>query len=76
MTHTLMVWWNTYDIVFHAPKFDEAGERLKAGTITVIFNGVLVQDHFEIKGSTEYIGYPKNKAHGDGPIILSLYLIN
>ena len=62
--------WNTYDIVFHAPEFDEDGKRIKAGTITVLFNGVLVQDHFELEGSTEYIGYPKNNAHGDGPIIL------
>ncbi|GAL66123.1 putative multi-domain protein [Jejuia pallidilutea] len=33
-------------------------------------NGVLIQDHFEIKGTTEYIGWPKNKPHGDGSIIL------
>lgn len=62
--------WNSYDIIFHAPQFDTTGSRTKAGTITVLLNGVLVQDHFEIEGSTEYIGLPKNNAHGDGPIIL------
>lgn len=62
--------WNTYDIIFHAPKFDENGKRSEAGTITVFLNGVLIQDHYEIQGSTEYIGYPKNNPHGDGPIIL------
>ena len=62
--------WNAYDIVFHAPEFNEAGKRTKAGTLTVFLNNVLIQDHFELEGSTEYIGFPKNNAHGDGPIIL------
>lgn len=62
--------WNSYDVVFHAPEFDAAGKRTKAGTLTVFLNGVLVQDHYGLQGSTEYIGYPKNVAHGDGPIIL------
>lgn len=62
--------WNSYDIIFHAPEFNESGARTKAATITVLLNGVLIQDHFEIKGSTEYIGLPKNNPHGDGPIIL------
>lgn len=62
--------WNSYDIVFHAPVFNEAGSKIKAGTLTVFLNGVLIQDHFELEGSTEYIGYPKNNPHGDGPIIL------
>ena len=62
--------WNTYDIIFHAPEFDSAGKRTKAGTLTVIHNGVLIQDHFEIQGTTEYIGWPKNTAHGKAPIKL------
>ncbi|MGB2226243.1 MAG: 3-keto-disaccharide hydrolase [Polaribacter sp.] len=62
--------WNTYDIIFHAPTFDEEGKKTKSGTITVIQNGVLVQDHFELQGTTEYIGWPKNKAHGAAPIKL------
>ncbi|KPM31965.1 Hypothetical protein I595_1613 [Croceitalea dokdonensis DOKDO 023] len=62
--------WNAYDIIFHAPEFNEVGERTKAGTITVLHNGVLVQDHYELKGTTEYIGWPKNVAHGKAPIQL------
>ena len=62
--------WNSYDIIFHAPEFNAAGERTKAGTITVIHNGVLIQDHFELQGTTEYIGWPKNTAHGKAPIKL------
>ncbi|WP_461532963.1 3-keto-disaccharide hydrolase [Sinomicrobium sp.] len=61
--------WNTYDIIFHAPEF-EKGQRVKKGTITVIHNGILIQDHVEIKGTTEYIGWPKVKPHAKGPIIL------
>lgn len=62
--------WNSYDIIYHAPEFDEAGEKTKSATITVLLNGVLVQDHFSILGTSEYIGLPKNPAHGPAPIKL------
>ena len=62
--------WNTYDIIFHAPEFDADGNKTKSGTITVLHNGVLVQDHYILKGTTEYIGWPKNDAHGKAPIKL------
>ena len=62
--------WNTYDIIFHAPEFDENGEKTSSGTLTVLHNGVLIQDHFQLKGTTEYIGWPKNEAHGKAPIKL------
>lgn len=62
--------WNTYDIIYHAPEFNEAGQKTKSGTLTVLHNGVLVQDHAEIKGTTPYIGWPKNPPHGKGPIRL------
>ncbi|MGB5356666.1 MAG: family 16 glycoside hydrolase, partial [Eudoraea sp.] len=35
-----------------------------------IHNGVLVQDNVEIKGTTPYIGWPKNPSHGKGPLML------
>ena len=44
--------WQTYDIIFHAPRFDDQGGVLKPGTVTVLQNGILVQDHVEIKGPT------------------------
>lgn len=62
--------WNSYDIIYHQPIFDAKGELTKKGTITVLHNGVLIQDHITIKGTTEYIGWPKNNAHGKGPIKL------
>ncbi|MCA0958491.1 DUF1080 domain-containing protein [Muricauda ruestringensis] len=61
--------WNTYDIIYHAPVF-EKGQKIKSGTITVIHNGVLIQDHVQIKGTTPYIGWPKNPPHGKGPLRL------
>ncbi len=62
--------WQSYDIVFHAPVFDPEGRKTRSGTLTVFHNGVLVQDHVEILGTTEYIGWPKNKAHGEAPLKL------
>jgi hypothetical protein len=44
--------WQSYDVIFHAPRFDENGKLSKAATITVLHNGVLIQDHVEIKGPT------------------------
>lgn len=61
--------WNTYDIIYHAPEF-EKGQKVKSGTLTVIHNGVLIQDHVEIEGTTPYIGWPKNPPHGKGPLRL------
>lgn len=62
--------WNSYDIVYHAPEFNSEGGKTKSGTMTVIHNGVLVQDHVELKGTTPYIGWPKNPVHGKGPLTL------
>ncbi|MEP2690112.1 3-keto-disaccharide hydrolase [Maribacter dokdonensis] len=62
--------WNTYDIIYHAPVFNKDGGKIKSGDITVIHNGVLVQDHVELKGTTPYIGWPKNPPHGKGPLML------
>jgi len=62
--------WNTYDIIYHMPKFNTEGGKIKSGTITVIHNGVLIQDHVEIKGASAYIGWPKNEAHDKGPLLL------
>lgn len=61
--------WQSYDIIYRAPRFD--GETLSSPAyITVLHNGVLVQNHVEILGTTEWIGAPQYKAHGCAPIQL------
>ena len=62
--------WNTYDIIYTAPRFKEDGSLQSHGRITVLHNGVLIQNNTLILGTTEYIGFPKIVAHGKGPIIL------
>jgi hypothetical protein len=62
--------WQTYDIIYTAPRFNKDSVLVAAGHVTVLHNGVLVQNHTEIKGTTEYIGLPKNIAHGKAPIEL------
>ena len=57
--------WQTYDIVFSAPRFNEQGDLLKPAHIIVLHNGVLIQNHVMLKGPTEYIGLPVYKAHED-----------
>ena len=62
--------WNVYDIIYTAPVFKEDGSYLYPPRVTVLHNGVLVQNDTEIRGTTEYIGHPQVSMHGDGPILL------
>lgn len=55
--------WQSYDIIFSAPVFNEDGKKKCPAYVTVIHNGVLIQNHVEILGTTEYIGKPKNNPH-------------
>jgi len=55
--------WQTYDVIYHGPRFDGGGKLLKAATVTVLHNGVLVQDNVEIKGLTGPKGAPKYEPH-------------
>lgn len=62
--------WQTYDVVFIMPRFNEDGTLKTPGRITVLHNGVLIHHNTEIKGTTEYIGPPKIIAHGEGSLRL------
>jgi hypothetical protein len=62
--------WNVYDIIYSAPIFKEDGTYRIPPYVTVIQNGVLLQNHTAILGTTEYIGFPKVTKHGPGPLVL------
>ncbi len=55
--------WQTYDIVFHGPRFDAAGQVTRKASFTVLHNGVLVQDHVELVGPTANKAQPPYAAH-------------
>lgn len=46
--------WQTYDIIFESPRFDAAGKLTRPGYVTVLQNGIVVQNHFELQGGTFY----------------------
>lgn len=63
--------WNAYDVIYTAPRFKVDGRIDAPARITVLLNGVLVQNNTTINGLTLYIGlhnYPS--AHGDDVISL------
>ncbi|HLF34684.1 MAG TPA: DUF1080 domain-containing protein [Cyclobacteriaceae bacterium] len=62
--------WQTYDIIYTAPRFADNSSLIVPAYITVIHNGVIILNHFQIKGSTDYIGLPKYEKHGAAPIQL------
>ena len=65
--------WQTYDVIWTAPTFNEDGTLKTAAHATVFFNGVLVENNFELIGPTLYIGKPVYKAHGPSPIKLQAH---
>lgn len=65
--------WQTYDVVWTAPTFNEDGSLNTPAYATVLFNGILVQNHFELKGQTLYIGKPFYKKYDAAPIKLQAH---
>ena len=65
--------WQYYDVVWTAPRFKEDGNLESPAYVTVFFNGVLVENHFELKGETLYIGKPKYKKYDTAPIKLQAH---
>jgi len=63
--------WQSYDITFYRPIFNENGKLTKSGRISVLHNGVLVQKDVELLGETVHKKRAKYKAHADKlPIVL------
>lgn len=62
--------WQTYDIAWKAPRFNDDGSVKSPALVTVFLNGVLIQCNAELKGETFYTGKPAYKKHGAAPVAL------
>jgi hypothetical protein len=65
--------WQSYDVIWTAPRFNDDGSLKSPARVTVLQNGVLVENNFELKGQTLYIGQPFYKKHGACPIKLQAH---
>ena len=66
--------WQTYDVAWLAPTFKADGSLQSPARVTVMFNGVVVQNNVELAGPTQYIGQPAyRQAHGACPIKLQAH---
>jgi hypothetical protein len=63
--------WQSYHIIFNAPVFAENGSLARPAYLTVFHNGVLIQNHVEVKGPTILTGLPQYEAH---PYKLPLFI--
>ena len=57
--------WQSYDIIFMAPRFAADGTLEEHATMTVLHNGVLIQNHVTLRGPTRFIGEPTYEPHAD-----------
>ncbi len=57
--------WQTYDIIFHRPRFSDGGSLSRPARMTVFHNGILVQDNVELSGPTEHKKRPPYAVHAD-----------
>lgn len=65
--------WQTYDIVWNAPRFKRNGTLARPAFVTVFYNGVLVQNHTELKGETVFVGQPVYRPYDRAPIKLQAH---
>lgn len=65
--------WQSYDVVWDAPTFNSDGSLKSPAFVTVFFNEVLVQNHFELKGETLWVGQPSYKKYDTAPIKLQAH---
>lgn len=62
--------WQAYDVVWTAPAFNADGSVKTPAFLTVLHNGVLIQNHVQLQGQTLFIGKPFYKAYDSAPIML------
>lgn len=64
--------WQSYDVVWLAPTFKADGSLQTPARVTVIFNGIVVQNNVELAGPTQYIGPPSYTGQKGGPAPIKL----
>jgi hypothetical protein len=57
--------WQSYDIIFHRPRFGADGKLAEPARMTVFHNGILVHENEELTGPTSHKARPPYKAHAD-----------
>ena len=62
--------WQTYDVIYTAPRFSENGRVITPAYVTVLQNGVVVQNNTHILGATENKGFPLYQPHGKASLRL------
>ena len=62
--------WQTYDVIFTAPKFSDNGRVITPACVTVLHNGVVIQNNTQILGPSEFKGLPVYQTHGKASIKL------
>lgn len=66
--------WQTYDILWERPRFAEDGSVVRPAYLTVLHNGIVVQNHFELQGGTFWHQPPAYTPHAEkGPIHLQFH---
>jgi len=62
--------WQTYDVIWTAPRFGADGKLASPAYVTALHNGVLVQNHVALQGESVHAGKPTYRRHGPAPIRL------
>jgi hypothetical protein len=65
--------WNTYDVVWTAPTFNDDGTVRTPARVTAFHNGLLIQNDVPLRGETVYIGQPSYHKHGASAIKLQAH---
>lgn len=65
--------WQSYDVAWTAPRFHADGKLASPAYATVFFNGILVENHFELTGPTVYVGHAAYKPYDAAPIKLQAH---
>jgi len=65
--------WQSYDVVWTAPRFAPDGSLISPARVTAFFNGILVQRDFALSGETRYLGLPSYHPYEDAAIMLQAH---